>query len=747
MKPRAAPPQSVENLINPSAKGVQTITLAVSGMSCAGCVGRVERALAAVPGVITANVNLATEQAVIAAPAGIVSPAALQAAVAAAGYQAEPIGPRPQQAGADDQARRDYRQLCAAIALTIPLAVPMLLRLFGLNMMLPGWAQLMLATPLEFWLGGRFFINGWRAARHGVGTMDQLVALGTGAAYGLSLTLLLTAPPGTTPELYFETSGIIITLVRLGKWLELQARRQAGAAIRSLGHLRPETARLLRDGLELEVPVATIGRGTLLAVRPGERFPVDGVIRQGSGMVDQSAVTGESLPVSKNPGDMIREGTINADGFLVIEATAVGGETMLAGIIKLVESAQGAKAPLQRLADKISGIFVLAVLAIAALTAAGWLLAGADSGTALLRAVAVLVIACPCALGLATPAAIMVGTGLGARHGILIRNPQALEQAHAVTLVAFDKTGTLTMGEPAVTALHALDGDEQRFLKSAAALQAGSAHPLGKALMRRAQERGIAPAQAVTDFRAIPGQGVTGILKNVRLLMGNRRLLAGEGFAYDFAALETQAQAIEDSGGTVIFLAEAAPTPRLLGLVGFADPIKPTAPAAISALRRMGIGIAMLTGDAAGPAAFIAKRLGIADVRAGLLPGDKAAAIAQLRGVGQSVAMVGDGVNDAPALATADLGIAMAAGTDAAIAVADITLMRSDPVLVAAAISLSRRTRAKIRQNLFFAFVYNAFGIPLAASGVLSPLLAGAAMAFSSVSVVLNALSLRRWRP
>jgi Cu+-exporting ATPase len=579
--------------------------------------------------------------------------------------------------------------------------------------------------------------------------MDLLVALGTSAAYGLSLYLLLRhAGPGA-PHLYFEASATVVTLVLLGKWLEARAKRQTTDAIRALNALRPTAARVLVDGVEQSRPIERVAVGDLVVVRPGERIPVDGVVVDGSGHVDESLITGESLPVAKAPGDSVTGGAINAEGLLRVRTCAIGSETMLARIIRMVESAQAGKAPIQRLVDRVSAVFVPVVLGIAAATFGGWLVAGAAVEPALINAVAVLVIACPCALGLATPTAIMVGTGVAARHGILIKDAEALEIAHGVTTVAFDKTGTLTEGRPALTAIEPARGtDRAQLLGIAAALQSGSSHPLAQAVLDAARRDGIDVAPAL-EARALPGRGVEANVGGDAFALGSTRLLRESGA--DAGALGERADALEREGRTVSWLIRRAREgnegARVVGLLAFGDTIKPGARSAVAALQALGLRTVMLTGDNAGAAHAVAAQLGIDDVRAEVLPGDKAAAVAALRSGGGQVAMVGDGINDAPALAAADVGIAMSTGTDVAMEAAGITLMRGDPRLVADALDVSRRTVAKIKQGLFWAFAYNLLGIPLAAFGLLSPMFAGAAMAFSSVSVVGNALLLRRWRP
>jgi Cu+-exporting ATPase len=730
----------------------EAVELAIEGMTCASCVQRVERALRKTPGVRDATVNLANERAHVSG-VGLV-PAALMRAVDSAGYHASLAEADAGASSESDRtrrriARRDLVHVLAGTVLSLPLLAPMLAGLVGVDLMLPGWAQLILATPVQFWLGWRFYRAGWKAVRAGAGNMDLLVALGTSAAYGLSL-YQLAADAGSSGHLYFEASAVVITLVLFGKWLEGRAKRQTGAALRALMALRPERARV-RDasGGETEIPVGQVRLGDRVVVRPGERIAVDGLVQEGESTSDESLLTGESLPVPKAPGDRVTGGAINGEGLLIVETTAVGVESTLARIVRLVESAQAAKAPIQRLVDRVSGIFVPVVLGLALVTFAGWWLATGSVETALLNAVAVLVIACPCALGLATPTAIMVGTGVAARHGILIKDAEALEMAHRVAVVAFDKTGTLTEGRPSVMA--AIPGPgvtEAGLLRLAASVQAGSEHPLAKAVMTAAASAGVAPLPS-HEVRSLAGRGVAATVDGRALRLGSRRLMQelGAGVALDPYA--DQAAALEQAGRTVSWLAElSGDAVTILGLLAFGDAVKASAPAAVAALRRAGVRTVMLTGDNAGSARVAAQALGIDDVVAEVLPEDKAQAVARLRQGGQRVvAMVGDGVNDAPALAAADVGIAMSTGADVAMHAAGITLMRGDPALVAGAIDISRRTYAKIQQGLFWAFAYNVIGIPLAAFGYLSPMIAGAAMAFSSVSVVTNALLLRGWRP
>ncbi|KUZ09418.1 copper-transporting ATPase [Burkholderia diffusa] len=739
----------------------------IEGMTCASCVGRVEKALAAVPGVAHASVNLATERASVHGT-GALDAAMLIAAVATAGYRASLAAAPDAGASADAEARagepaqapdarkrreaiRERNLVIGSAVLSAPLVVPMLVGPFGVDAMLPGWLQLVLASIVQFGFGARFYRAAWHAVKARTGNMDLLVALGTSAAFGLSLWMLLRDPahPG---HLYFEASAVIITLVRFGKWLEARAKRQTTEAIRALNALRPDRARVVEHGVERDLPLAQVRVGTIVSIRPGERVPVDGRIVSGRSHVDESLITGESLPVPKDDGDPVTAGSINGEGALVVETTAIGAETTLARIIRLVESAQAEKAPIQRLVDRVSEVFVPAILGIAVLTLVGWLIAGAGIETATLNAVAVLVIACPCALGLATPAAIMAGTGVAARHGVLIKDAQALELAQRATVIAFDKTGTLTEGRPSVTAFDAVDIPREQALALAAAVQRQSDHPLARAVVAAHDADVVARGGTgstevvVADARAVAGRGVEARVGGQRLALGSTRWRDELGIVVP-PELDARAAELERAGNTISWLMRADAPRALLALIAFGDTVKPGARDAVAALAARGVASVLVTGDNRGSAAAVAATLGIGEVHAQVLPDDKARVVAELKRThGGIVAMVGDGINDAPALAAADVGIAMATGTDVAMHTAGITLMRGDPALVADAIDISKRTYRKIQQNLFWAFVYNLIGVPLAALGWLNPVIAGAAMAFSSVSVVTNALLLRRWK-
>ncbi len=736
------------NTASPLTAPAGELQLAVAGMTCASCVNRVERALRKVPGVEDAQVNLALETATVRLLPGV-DAAALVAAIGKAGYEARALAVEDDTPPPPSPWSATGWPVLTAALLTLPLIAPMVAMLWGSHLMLSGWWQLVLATPVQFWLGARFYRAGWAALKDRSGNMDLLVALGTTAAYGLSVYELL-RHGSASGALYFESAAAVITLVLLGKWLEGRAKRQTLSAIAALKQLRPEHARVRRGptgaSQELDLPLAQLRLGDLMVVRPGERIPADGRIREGRGHVDESLISGESLPVEKAEGDRVVGGAVNGEGLLLVEVTALGAESTLSRIVRLVESAQAHKAPIQRLVDRVSAVFVPAVLVIAAVTLMGWGLASGDWERGLIHAVAVLVIACPCALGLATPAAIMVGTGVAARRGLLIKDAEALEQARRVDLVVFDKTGTLTEGKPRLTAFVTVPGqDEAEALRLAAALQQGSEHPLARAVRDAASGRALATAPAAA-VRAIAGRGIEGRVQGRALKLGSGRWMAELGV--DLSPLAAQADAEMTSGQTLSWLAadEGEGTPVPVAMLAFGDRAKPTSAAAIAELKALGLRTLMLSGDNAAAAQAAANALGLDQVRAELLPEDKARIVAELRAGGSRVAMVGDGINDAPALAAADVGLAMGGGTDVAMEAAGITLMRGDPRLVADAIALSRATVAKIRQNLFWAFIYNLLGVPLAALGLLSPVIAGAAMALSSVSVLGNALLLKRWK-
>ncbi|CAA7612037.1 copper transporter [Magnetospirillum sp. LM-5] len=704
----------------------------IGGMTCAACSTRLEKVLGRVPGVEAASVNLAAERATIIGRAGA---AELVVAVEKAGFTAHLIADGEDSTSAEEaQQARDlahqWRWFWVSAVLTLPLVAPMILAPFGSDWMLSGGWQWLLATPVQFGAGWRFYRGAWASLRGGAGNMDVLVALGSSAAYGMSAWVVAQGHGG----LYFEGAAAVVTLVLLGKILETRAKRSAAGAIRALMKLRPDTARVERDGHVVEIPASAVVAGDLVVVRPGEAFPVDGIVQDGESQADESLITGESLPVAKQTGDAVVAGAINGDGLLRVTATRVGADSTISRIIRMVQGAQASKAPVQKLVDQVSAIFVPVVVAIAALSFLGWALIGGDAGQGFAAAVAVLVVACPCALGLATPTGIMVGTGVAARHGILIKDAVALERAHHTNLVVFDKTGTLTEGHPALVASEG--GTE--VLRLAASAQAGSEHPLARAVRAAATGLDLAP---VTAFKALPGRGIEAMVEGRAMLVGSARLMDER--AVDWQSATEAMKAHEELGRTVMLVAVDG---RLAGWLAVADPVKPSARAAVAGLEALGVKAVLLTGDNARAAAAVAGQVGISMVLAEVLPEGKEAEIRRLQADGHVVAMVGDGVNDAPALAAADIGIAMGTGTDVAMQAAGITLVKGDPALLPAAFSLSRATYAKIRQNLFWAFFYNLLALPLAAAGLLSPTIAGAAMAFSSVSVVTNSLLLRRWR-
>ena len=744
----------------------ELFTLDIGGMTCASCASRVEKALDKIPGVEAASVNLATEQAKIRLKAGSGTQVdEVIALVQKTGYTAKISSPHaipdlsPSKLfwGADGLGR-----VILGFALSAPLFLPMFLMPFGIHWALsPKW-QLLLATPVQFFLGWRFYKAGFKSLMSGVGNMDLLVALGTSAAYGLSVYQMITSPHASH-ELYFEGSAVIICMVMLGKWLEARAKQQTSEAIRALQKLWPEHAKVIEKNIAItegspldqfrDLPLDQVFPKDRILVLPGERIPVDGIILLGNSHVDESLLTGESDPVKKHVGEKVIGGSLNGEGLLVIEAQAVGVESVLSKIISMVEDAQTQKAPIQKLVDQVSAIFVPSVIVIAVITGlVNWFYLDSAS-IAILRAVSVLVIACPCALGLATPAAIMAGTGVAARFGILIKDPQVLELAHRLNVVAFDKTGTLTIGKPRLLNIITFGSafSEDDILASAAGLQLGSEHPLAKALLDAAKQKGLNPITP-TDSKALPGIGISGKPSSGAFAGQNLSLqsIASLEASIHHAAILEKAQVCFDAGQTVSVLMNLDQPTVPIAIIAFGDELKDNAKEAISSLHDLHIRAVMLSGDNIAAANRVAKTIGIKEVFAQIMPGDKAEVIRKLQlkdDDRQFVAMVGDGVNDAPALATADVGMAMSTGTDVAMQAAGITLMRGDPTLVANAIDISKRTWKKIQQNLFWAFIFNATGIPLAALGYLSPMLAGSAMALSSFCVLSNALLLKRWRP
>ncbi len=716
------------------------IELSIEGMTCASCVARVEKAVAKVAGVDAVSVNLADETARV--QAGGARAADIVRAIEKTGFVAEVIEDI-QVFGAEDDRKdaqrleRDIVNVAFAAALTAPLWAEMVAMMTGLDWSPSRMTQLILASAVQFGAGWRFYGPAWKALRALSGNMDLLVVLGTTAAWSLSAYRVITGDGG---HLYFEASATVITLILFGRFLESRAKRGTTGAIRALMKLRPETARVVSsDGAEVEVPARAVQRGDVVVIRPGEKVPVDGEIIDGATAMDESLLTGESLPVAKQPGDLVTGGAINADGMVSVKATRVGQDSTLSQIVRLIQNAQASKAPVQKLVDKIAAVFVPLVVAFALITWGAWFLVGYGWEVGLINAVTVLVIACPCALGLATPTAIMVGTGVAAKHGILIKDAGALERARNVDTVVFDKTGTLSEGRLSLRNVHPLKGNEKELLRLSANVQHGSEHPIARALLDAVEE----PLLPLKGFKAHPGRGVEGVLDGCKILVGNRALMAEAGFAID--PQEDTARPLERAGNTVVWT--AVQDQGVLGYLAVGDTPRPSAKSAITGLKALDIHPVMLTGDNARTAHSMAGALGISHVISEVLPEGKAGEVERLQRDGCVVAMVGDGVNDAPALAQAEVGIAMGTGTDVAMHTAQITLMRGDPALVAGALDVSRATVAKIRQNLFWAFIYNIIALPLAAGGVLSPAIAGAAMAMSSVSVVTNSLLLKRWAP
>jgi P-type Cu+ transporter len=716
------------------------IDLQIQGMTCAACANRIEKALARLPGV-TAQVNLATERARVTTGATAPDTAALIEVIRKAGYDAAPLeglSPQQQKDRHAEWYSGELRLFFIAVLLTLPFIVQMVAMFAGNHHdLLPRGLQWLLATPVQFWIGKRFYVGAWNSLRGGSANMDVLIALGTSMAYGLSA--VVTALDLSAQHVYFEASVAIITLVLMGKILEARAKGKASAAIEQLLTLQPKQTLLEQNGQLVAVESSAIKVGNIIVVRPGERIAVDGEITEGASSIDESMLTGESMPVEKKPGMRVFAATQNLHGSLRVRATGIGAKTRLADIVRLLEEAQASRAPIQRLADRIAGVFVPIVVAIAVLTFAGWWLANGNIALALTNAVAVLVIACPCALGLATPTAIMVGSGRGAQSGVLFRDAAALERAGQIGILCVDKTGTLTLGKPTVTdVLPAKDRSATYLIQQAASLEQNSEHPLAGAMLEYVAQQALSLVP-VEDFAALPGRGIRGRLSGKSTVLASPGYFAGIGIAIDTVLIA----ALAAHGKTVVALAQ---DDHIVGYIAMADALRPGSRQALEKLRQLNIDVIMVSGDHKKTARAIADQLGIRDVRAEVLPGDKAAVVAQLKGKGHLIAMAGDGINDAPALAAADVGFAISSGSDIAIEAADVTLMRNDLSGVADAVRLSRATLRKIRQNLFFAFFYNALGIPMAALGMLNPVIAGAAMALSSVSVVTNSLLLKRWK-
>jgi len=712
----------------------QSLEFKIAGMSCASCVTRIEKALLATQGVTNASVNFATETALVNVGEGVDRTRIFEA-VNHAGYQVIDLDSKV----ATVSAPKESSAFVMSALLTLPLALPMVGEWFGLHWMLPISTQLVLASIVQFYFGWRFYSGALSALKVFTGNMDSLVALGTSAAYGLSIFNILNGRPD---QLYFESSAVIITLVILGKWMEAKAKRQTTDAIRALQDVRPENAILLRNGEEFLVPAESLAPGDVILIKAGERVAADGLIQSGNGYINEALITGENLPVEKQIGDKVIGGSINLDGFLTVKVASNSAESTLAKIIHLVESAQAKKSPLQKLADRISAVFVPVVIVIALVTFACWGIFTGDWDKAIISAVAVLVIACPCALGLATPTAIMVGTGLAAKKGILIKDAEVLQSTEHVDVVAFDKTGTLTEGKPRVEQINAFIGSKTQMLALVKGLQKGSEHPLAKALIQHADEQSIAEKQ-FDLIHSLPGLGIRGESGEKLCWFGNKRLMLNIGA--DSSLLDAYTMEFAHAGNTLSWYAEQNGDNgvTLIGLVQFQDTLKATAIDAIRKLHALRIQTCLLTGDTQASADFMATKLGIDFVRAEVMPEHKANVVSSLQAGGKVVAMVGDGINDTPALATANVGIAMGAGTDVAMQTAGITLMHSDPLRVVDAITIAKKTQLKIRQNLFWAFIYNILGIPLAGLGLLNPMMAGAIMAASSVSVVSNALLLK----
>jgi len=715
-------------------------TLIVEGMTCAACSARVEKVLNKLDGVVNASVNLSTNKAIVEYPSGSIDDASFIKAIEKAGYKAEVEVERDLDRE-KEMREKEIKSLKTSFILSAILSLPLFSAMFfhmaGIHTILTnGWFQLALATPVQFIIGYRFYKGAYNSLRGGGANMDVLVSMGTSAAYFYSIYNLIKG----VHEFYFEASAVIITLILLGKTFEAVAKGKTSEAIKKLMGLQPRTARVIRDGEEIDIAIEKVDIGDIIVVRPGERIPVDGIIVEGNSAVDESMITGESIPVDKAKGDEVIGATINKFGTFKFKATKVGKDTVLSQIIKLVEDAQGSKAPVQRLADKISGIFVPVVVAIAIITVLGFTLIKGDFNTGLINAVAVLVIACPCALGLATPTAIMVGTGKGAEKGILIKSGEHLERAHKMNTIIFDKTGTITKGEPELTDILSFDSmDKDELLRIAASVEKTSEHPLGQAIVKKAEEE-LLKLTEPEEFMAVPGKGLQGKHEGRRVLIGNRKLMQDNGISIEMG--EEDLLRLEEEGKTAMLVAIDG---KLEGIIAVADKIKETSKKAIEELKAIGLEVYMITGDNERTARAIAKEVGITNVLAEVLPENKADVVERIKKEGKEVGMVGDGINDAPALAAADVGFAIGTGTDVAMEAADITLMRGDLQGVVTAIRLSHRTMKTIKQNLFWAFFYNSIGIPFAALGFLNPMIAGAAMAFSSVSVVTNSLRLKKF--
>ncbi|KZK76123.1 Copper-exporting P-type ATPase A [Pseudovibrio sp. Ad46] len=734
----------------PSASAAQTVKLDITGMTCAGCASRLEKTLQATEGVVKATVNFALEMAEVehlpqvAANdlVDVVSTAGFEARERRDEAEAAKKAFEEREAHSDAEERKTFQLFALSTLLAIPLVIPMVLMAFGVQFELSGVLQFALATPIQLFVGARFYKGAFAALRHGGANMDVLVSLGTSAAYLYSVYNVFFATQAQATDLYFEASAVILTLILMGKYLEIRAKRSTSAAVRSLIALRPTTANKIVGDKIIPVGISDLRLGDYIVIKPGECVPTDGLIEEGESELDESMLTGENLPVHKNKGDQVTGGTINGAGAIFVRTTALGESTRLAQIIHLVEGAQASKAPLQKLVDKVAAIFVPVIVLIALATFAGWMLYSGDVTTAVSASVAVLVIACPCALGLATPTALVAGTGAAAKAGILIRDIEALERAHKVDTILFDKTGTLTVGKPVLTDAQAFDRNDDRLLTIAASIQLGSEHPLASALIRAAEERNLRLTRP-RSIKAIPGKGLIAELTGQQVSIGNAALMKDLNVAPSMMG-DGLVKTYESSGKTAVTVALGD---RAIGVLAFVDQARDSAREAVESLKKQGIRTVMITGDTELAAKNIADQVGVDEFQARVQPEGKNEVVNDLKEQGYRVAMVGDGINDAPALAAADLGIAMGSGADVALETAGVTLMRSEPKMIPAALDISKATLRKIRQNLFWAFIYNIIGIPLAALGLLSPVIAGAAMAMSSVSVVTNAMLLRRWKP
>lgn len=720
----------------------------IVGMSCASCVNRIEKVLNQSEGIDTAQVNLVTEKASVSFDKNLLDEKKIIELIKSVGYEAEVVSETTKKNNKDSKKKlleSEKKLVIISALLTLPLVLPMILNPLGIHFMPSAWIQLLLAAPVQFFIGARFYKSAWGAIKARTGNMELLVAIGTSSAFGLSIYLLLkniNTLSHNTPHLYFEGSSVIITLVLLGKYFEAKAKQQTSSAINELQKLQPDTAVLFKNGVEKVLPIDKLNIDDIVIIKPGERIPVDGIITRGSTQVDESLITGESLPIDKKENDAVVGGAINGDGNIHVKISALGTETTLARVIRMVEDAQAVKAPIQRLVDKISAYFVPTVILISIVTMIVTYFIVGDIEIAILNSIAVLVIACPCALGLATPTSIMVGTGVAAKIGILIKDAEALEITHSVTMIAFDKTGTLTEGKPSISELISFEENEEYILKLLSSIQSGSEHPLAKAILKRAKELDL-KYDSASSVKAIPGKGLQAVINGDHYLLGSKKLLLD--FAIKDENINKKANEREQLGETVSFLIREKDL-KVLAIISFKDKIKQDTYKTIKELKALGIKTLMLTGDNQGSAKVVAEELGIDSFRAEILPQEKSSIIKEFKTKGEIVAMVGDGINDAPALAMANIGMAMSTGTDVAMHTAGITLMRGNPLLIPDAISISKATYSKIKQNLFWAFFYNIIGIPLAALGYLNPMIAGSAMAFSSVSVVANSLLLKRWK-